>query len=265
MICLRNKGTVTLLIALSVLAAITILVTSDLNAVFAPAAPRQVYSPIVLSADEKVVCIAFDDGWKTHTETVPILERYNFTASYSIITSYVGYPAYMNWEDIAYVAQKGNDIVSHTDSHSNLSAVDAVTLQKELVDSRQILRSKGYGADVLIYPYGEAAANETVRDAVAGVYQVATGTQAGKCDLYSVDRLGVNSYVIYRGISLETFGSYLNGTGGNTVTVLYYHKVGDENSPNSISKADFEAQMQYLSDNGYTVKTLSQLFLKTTQ
>lgn len=250
---------------LTVSLAVTVLFSVDTSTLFAAPAPAQIYQPTVPSEDQKVVCIAFDDGWKSHVDTVPILERYNFTASYSIVTSYIGYPAYMNWADIAYVAQKGNDIVSHTNTHCNLSAVDAATLHTELADSREILRSRGYSADILIYPYGEAANNETVRDAVAQIYQLATGTQSGKCDVYSIDRYNVNTYVVYNGATMQDFASYLNGTGGNKVTVLYYHKIGDDASNNSITKEAFQAQMQYLSDNGYTVKTLSGLFLKQTQ
>ena len=111
------------------------------------------------------------------------MERYNFTASYPIITSYVGYPAYMNWDDIASLAQKGNDILSQTSTHVNLSAVNSATLHSELADSRQTLRTHGYGADILIYPYGEATHNQTVTDAVAQVYQAAIGIEAGKADL----------------------------------------------------------------------------------
>ena len=261
---MKNKTTAVLLIVLTVSLTVTVLFTVDTSRLFAAPAPTQTYQPTVPLADEKVVCIAFDDGWKTHVDTVPILERYNFTASYSIVTSYIDYPAYMNWAEIAYVAQKGNDIVSHTNTHANLSAVDAATLHTELSDSREILRSRGYGADILIYPYGEAASNESVRDAVAQVYQVATGTQAGKCDVYSIDRYNVNTYVVYHGTTMTDFASYLNGTGGNKVTVLYYHKIGADASDNSITKETFESQMKYLSDNGYTVKTLSGLFLKQT-
>jgi len=259
---LKSKGTVALIIVVIALLVTVVFFTADTSTLFAAPPPNQVYQPTIPDADEKVVCIVFDDGWKTHVSNAQILERYNFAASYSIITSYVGYTAYMNWADIALLAQKGNDIVSHTLTHSNLSAVDEATLRSELIESRQILRAHGYGADVFIYPYGEAARNQTVVDAVAQVYQLATGTEAGKCDLYTLNRFNVNSYVVYRDTSMDQFAQIINGTGGRNVTVLYYHKVGDEGG-NSVTRQEFEAQLQYLSDNGYTVKTLSQLFLKT--
>ena len=260
----KNKGTIALLIVVTVCLAVTIFFSTDISTLFAPPAPTQVYQPTIPSAAQRVVCIAFDDGWKTHLEAASILESYNFTATFPIITSYVGYPAYMDWADIASLAQKGNDIVSHTSTHCNLSAVDEATLQAELATSRQVLRSKGYGADVLIYPYGEAASNNTVCHAVAQYYLMAVGAETGKCELSSLDRYTVNSYVVYHSTSLADFASSLNGTQGSTVTILYYHKISDENQDNAVTKQVFQTQMQYLKDNGYTVRTISEEFLKQT-
>lgn len=257
----KSKGTVTLLAVIIVLLAIVYFFTSNTGsptATPATPAPNQTYSPTVPSADQKVVCVVLDDGWKTHLEAAAILERYNFTASYPIITSYVGYPAYMNWNDISTLAQKGNDIISQTSTHVNLSAVNSTTLSSELADSRQTLRSHGYAADILIYPYGEATRNQTVTAAVAQNYQAAVGLEAGKADLATLNRFSINSNIITDGTTLDQFAQILSGTGGNKVTVLSYSKIGD----GILSSQAFEAQMQYLSSNGYTVETLSQLLLK---
>jgi peptidoglycan/xylan/chitin deacetylase (PgdA/CDA1 family) len=219
---MKSKGTVSLLVVLMVCVSITVIFSLNL---LSPSAPNQIYEPTLPSSQERVVCLAFDDGWKSHLQVASILTHYNFSATFPIITSYVGYPAYLDWKDIASLAQRGNDIVSHTNTHCNLSSVNAATLQSELADSRQILRSKGYAADVLIYPYGEGTNSEIVRNTVAQYYLIAVGTQTGKCELSSLDRYDITSYVVYRSTSLVDFASYLNGTQGNTVTILYYHKV----------------------------------------
>jgi peptidoglycan/xylan/chitin deacetylase (PgdA/CDA1 family) len=261
---MKNKGTIALLIVVTVCLTVTILPTADISTLFATPAPKQVYQPTIPSVSERVVCIAFDDGWKTHLEAASILESYNYTATFPIITSYVGYPAYMDWADIDSLAQRGNDIVSHTSTHCNLSAVDEATLQSELGTSQQVLSSKGYAADVLIYPYGEGASNNTVCHAVAQYYLMAAGTQTGKCELNSLDRYDVTSYVVYHNTSLADFASNLNGTKGSAVTILYYHKISNENTDNAVTKEAFQAQLQYLKDNGFTVRTISEEFLKQT-
>jgi len=136
-------------------------------------------------------------------------------------------------------------------------------LHVELAQSQQILRSKGYPANILVYPYGDGNNNQTVRDAVAKYYLLARGTEIGKYNITSPDRFTINSYGIYNDTTLADFADYLNGTQGNNITLLYYHKISPENVDMSIPVETFRAQMQYLKDNNYTVKTISQLFLKT--
>jgi hypothetical protein len=255
-----KKAAAILLVIVAVSAALVF--TANLNTFFPPSIPTNIYQPTVPAAGERVVCIAFDDGWKSHLDVAQTLQSYNFTATFPIITSYVGYSAYLNWDDIASLAQKGNDIASHTQTHCNLSAVDDATLQMELLGSQQVLRSKGYAADVLIYPYGEAANNVTVRNMVATYYLLARGTEPGKCDLNMFDRYNVASYSIYHNTSLTEFASYINGTQGNNITLLFYHKVNDENLDTAVSKEAFQAQMQYLKDSNCTVRTISEQFLK---
>jgi hypothetical protein len=86
------------------------------------------------------------------------------------------------------------------------------------------------------------------------------GLDAGKADISTLNRYDINSNIISNTTTLDQFAQILSGTGGNNVTVLCYNKIGDD----SFSRSTFEAQMQYLSSNGYTVETLSQLLLKTT-
>lgn len=261
MIYIRIKGAIAVLIVVFIIVAGAVAVLNFDNLLVAPA-PVQVYEPTMPSDNERIVCLAFDDGWKSHLEVASILESYNFKATFPIITSYVGYPAYLDWSDIRSLAQKGNDIVSHTVTHRDLSWLDSASLHAELADSREALRSKGYAADVLIYPYGVGDSNDMVRNAVAEYYLLARGTETGKCNLTGFDRYDVGSYGIYRNTTMVEFASYLNGTQGSTITILYYHQVSDEDIDTAISKDTFQAQMQYLKDNGYTVRTISEQFLK---
>jgi len=227
-----------------------------------PKPPLQIYDPAIPAATEKVVCIVFDDGWKSQLDAVPVLDRYNFTATFAIVTSYCTYPDYMTWKDIAKIAAKGNDIVSHTVSHPRLSQLDNETLHAELANSRHALRDKGYAADVLVYPYGDGDTTQTVQDAVSKYYLIARGTETGKHNITSSDRFTINSYGIYNDTTIDDFIEYLDGTGGNNITIFYYHKISPENVDTAIPIETFQTQMQYLHEQGYSVRTISELFLK---
>jgi len=263
---LKSKGVIALVLVLIMLFSVTIIVDYDntpLAVLFAPAIPNQIYQPTVPTPDQKVVCIVFDDGWKSQLDAVPTLQSYGFKATFAIVTGYTSYPEYMNWKDIRGLAEEGMDIASHTDTHVDLGNVNSATLYGELSKSQAILRSRGYPANVFVYPYGDSANNRTAADGVAQFYLVGRGTVEGKCNVTSCDRYNLHSYDVYHDVSMEDYAAYLEGTGGENVTILYYHKIGSQNEDTAISKETFQAQMQFLKDNGYTVETLSQLFLQT--
>jgi peptidoglycan/xylan/chitin deacetylase (PgdA/CDA1 family) len=246
--------------------AVTLLVDyqdNPLAMLFAPPIPNQTYQPTIPAGNQKVVCVVFDDGWKSQLSAVPILQEYGYTATFAIVTSYTGYPDYMTWSDIAALSQSGMGIASHTVTHCDLSKVTTAQLHNELVYSQQTLRSHGYPASLFVYPYGGASDNQTVRAGVAQYYLAARGTVEGKCNLTSIDRYSIQSYDVYPDVTAEDFQRYLDDTAGATVTVLYYHKIGYDAQDTAVSLGTFQAQMQYLYDNGYTVKSLEALLLKT--
>ncbi|MGD6851707.1 MAG: polysaccharide deacetylase family protein [Candidatus Bathyarchaeia archaeon] len=264
---LKNKGTIILAVTLTLIVGGFVAIDYDntfLSILFAPAVPNQIYSPNMPSADQKVVCIVFDDGWKSQLDALPVLQSFGFNATFAIVTSYTSYPDYVTWKDIAKLWHSGMDIASHSVTHPDLSIVSSSQLDDELAQIQHALRSRGYPANIFVYPYGSAASNQTVQNAVAKYYLAARGTDVGKCNLDNCDRYNLQSYDVYHDVSMEDFTGYVNGTGGNVVTILYYHKIGNQNEDTAITLQTFQAQMQYLKDNGYTTETLSQLFLKTT-
>lgn len=104
---------------------------------------------------EKSVVLTFDDGWKTQYEyAVPILEKYQFTGTFFIITNSIGAKAYMSGDEIKKLRSKGFEIASHTKSHPKLTQVTDEQLQDELVESKQKLEAiLGEPITTLAYPY----------------------------------------------------------------------------------------------------------------
>lgn len=128
---------------------------------------------------DKAVVLTFDDGWKTqYIHAVPVLEKYKFTATFFIVTSYPdkGYTGYMSWADLKYLVDSGFDIESHTVSHAVLTKVDAITLASELSDSKKTLENK-LGIKVTAIAYPTYMENAAVRAAAAQAGY--TGGRAG--------------------------------------------------------------------------------------
>ena len=117
---------------------------------------------------EKTVVLTFDDGWKTQYKyAVPILEKYNFTATFFIVTSYINgnYNAYMNWDNLKDLVAHNFDIESHTENHLILTKINSQKLITELTDSKKTLEDK-LAIKVIALAYPNYVQNQNVRDVV---------------------------------------------------------------------------------------------------
>jgi peptidoglycan/xylan/chitin deacetylase (PgdA/CDA1 family) len=124
----------------------------------------------------KPVVITFDDGWRTqYTNALPMLKKYKQTATFYVVSSYMGYGAYFDWDMTTEIKSAGMTIAGHTLDHANLPTLSAAAVDKELRDSKAALESKlGITVDHFAYPYG--AYNDAVIAAVkrAGYRSAAT-------------------------------------------------------------------------------------------
>ncbi|MEV0970570.1 polysaccharide deacetylase family protein [Microtetraspora glauca] len=132
----------------------------------------------LLSADDPsgMIALTFDDGYVDFMEqALPILRRYDFTASLYIVSGLLS--QFNKWDQpgprkelmgadhLREAADAGMEIASHGLTHTSLTTLDDQGLADELSRSREILRDiTGQPADGICYPYG--AADVRVLDAV---------------------------------------------------------------------------------------------------
>ena len=208
----------------------------------------------------KTVVICFDDGWLSQLKAVSILDHYNYKATLGIITSYVedNYPDYLNWSTVESLAHQGYDIESHTVSHESLNNLTVTQLSYELKQSQQDLLAHDINSSILIYPYGDGYDNQTVRDAVSRYYLFARDVLAEHVDLASFDEYAISAFEVEDTATLADFANLINAQ-GNDLTILFYHNINYEHDY-SVTPENFAAQMQYLHDNGFTVRTMRQIF-----
>ena len=145
----------------------------------------------------KSVIITFDDGYmENYINAYPILERYNFKATFFIVTDYIDSEEPFRWLDwdklllsqfqekktdwlplnrqmILTMSASGFSFGSHTKSHCPLNQVEKEVAIEELKGSKECLEeilAKPIAS--FSYPYGEL--NETVKSLIrAAGYRVA--------------------------------------------------------------------------------------------
>lgn len=103
------------------------------------------------------IVISFDDDHLNQYEfALPILEKYNLTATFYIYTAAVGRKKFMNWDQIKSLADRGMEIASHGISHPYLDRMIWTTqLEQEITDSKWKIEEKiGQPVKVFAYPFG---------------------------------------------------------------------------------------------------------------
>lgn len=105
---------------------------------------------------KKPIIITFDDGdISNYRYAFPLLQKYNFTATFFIIVGKIGSSDAISWQQLREIRDGGMSIQSHTMTHSFLSDLDDERIHWELTESKRILEDKiGRAVDYLALPGG---------------------------------------------------------------------------------------------------------------
>jgi peptidoglycan/xylan/chitin deacetylase (PgdA/CDA1 family) len=136
-------------------------------------------------ADElpaKPVIITFDDGWEDQFGyALPGLEKYHYSATFFVVTNFVGSPGFLSWSQLRRLLAEGMEIGSHSRSHPHLDKINNPgILWDQIHISKQILESQlGAAVDEFAYPYGSYNATTASTVRLAG-YQTARACCVGR-------------------------------------------------------------------------------------
>ena len=235
------------------------------------------------NTNQKVVILTFDDGYKSqYSNAKPILDKYGFKATFSIVCNYVGNgDNRMTWEEIKSLQQEGHGIASHTMNHDDLSKLPPQTVEYEVAQSKQCLLDQGINPKSFAYPFNGGSDDPNVLNIVASHYDLArtaTGPLTflscgddSECTTNKYSIMGWshdsekknNAYndqqMLDRFVQVVNSQNEYNTNGVNAVPILIWHKIDNTNEEYSTSMGLFEAEMKYLYDNGFTVLTMADL------
>lgn len=226
------------------------------------------YDPHIPQEGQRVVCIVFDDGWKTpYTNALPILDQYGFKATFAVVPYFVeNYSGYMNWDQIVTLHNQGHDIESHSLDHPHLPAQTTTTIDYQLLQSKQELLKYGINAPIFVYPFGEGVGNSDIEQLVQQHYSVARSIKEGSLDMSQpFNPYALPAYEIRNSTTMEMFKNYVDQANDSTIVILFYHQISDGAVYTSAEIENFAAQMQYLHDNNFDVHTMKQLFFTSTE
>jgi len=160
------------------------------------------------------VVVTFDDGYlDNYTNAVPILLRYNISATFFVSTGMIntrkpfphdllalGYsPPTMTWDNLREMKDQGFTIGSHTVNHISCGMESRSVVERELQESRQTLREQlGEFETAFAFPYGSRTdCPEDLRDLIKQVGYVGCLSAYGNSneavpDPYDIKRVAVD-------------------------------------------------------------------------
>ncbi len=145
----------------------------------------------IKQTDEKIICITFDDGYKSIIEyAFPILKKYNFIATVFVISNFVGKIndwdfsfgikfEHLDWDDLKILCENGWEIGSHSANHLALTLLDKEEIKFELENSKfEIEKNLGVKITSFAPPfsrYDEKIVRLAFESGYEGVYALTNG------------------------------------------------------------------------------------------
>jgi peptidoglycan/xylan/chitin deacetylase (PgdA/CDA1 family) len=225
--------------------------------------------PIVIPSNAKLVCIFFDDAFVNQYQVaLPILLQYNYKATFGVITDYINtghdIMQYMNAAELEELARDGMDIASHSKTHPHLGTLSDQQVRDEISQSKKNLENMGFVVDTMVYPYYEWD-DRSVDYTIAANYTCARGgwAQGGPYDPATSDPKARYHVVAWQisNQDMTNFKLIVDKAGPNSVVCIVYHFISDTGpEATSTPLANFQAQMAYLKNSGFTVVPLADIF-----
>jgi peptidoglycan/xylan/chitin deacetylase (PgdA/CDA1 family) len=106
------------------------------------------------------VSFMFDDGEaSTYTQAYPVLKAKGYPGVAAIVTSFVGDSGFVKRAQVLDLQRNGWEIVSHTLTHNDLTAMTTLRAQRELSQSKSTLTAWGLNVNSFAFPFGAYNAN----------------------------------------------------------------------------------------------------------
>ncbi|MGD9130441.1 MAG: polysaccharide deacetylase family protein [Candidatus Bathyarchaeota archaeon] len=225
--------------------------------ILALAASSPIFMKVALSETDlgPVITLSFDDGAITqYTNAFPVMQSKGMVGTFYIISSKLSYP-HMNVEQLTELIDAGNEIGSHTVSHSDFTTLTEEEIRSECLNSKATLE---YELDTAVtnfaYPLG--ASNSYVDSIVDDYYR--SGRYGG-----GLMDLPITAFHIHHNgwdWSLAQYKQFVDDVASTKKWgVMNFHNIGGESTSGGwITTEDFESLLDYIISKGIPVLTVNQ-------
>ena len=211
-----------------------------------------------------VISIAFDDNYQNQYEyAFPLMENYGIVGTFYVRTDRMGISGYMTAEQLRDLQSAGNEIGSHSHTHTTFTSLSETAIRNECSISKQILEEEGLTVRNFAYPNGPTS--NTIDSIVSEYYR---SGRTAYVEPYLMD--APTSQFRVAGFSAETADptalSLLKGMvdqvhAANGWAIIFFHNVIPNGTyqPYTTSTEDFESFLDYVVSTGVETLTVNQV------
>lgn len=217
--------------------------------------------------NEPIVSISFDDGWETaYSVALPIMQRNGIRSTQFVLGDEFSNIAYLSEAQVKDMQKQGHEVGSHSMTHPDLTSLDDEDLAHEVNKSKEVLH-KRLNTPIIDFASPLGAQNEKTIDAIKKQYRSQRNTASDPATVGDEDintkenfnRYNIIAYTVRASTTPADIKALLDYTKArNGWLVLTYHQVEDSTSYYAVTKAEFEEQMQMVSQSSLRIAPMGQ-------
>ncbi len=213
----------------------------------------------ILSANQGMLTLTFDDGYASHHETVlPLLEKYAFYGTFYVSSGLLGESGYLTKEQMIELSQRGHEIGSHCVTHRYLTKLPHFEIEQELLESKQTLGKSSADSDRSFCSAIWENQSRMIARSIKNTYQTSR-TIARGYNTKNTNRYHIHAFSVLNRTSLTEVEKWIDkAIEENKWVVLVYHHIDATEGIVSITPEEFENHLKMIQSKPISVKTLGE-------
>jgi len=219
----------------------------------------------IIGFSRPLVTLTFDDGPSSfYQNALPLLQKYGLNCTAFIISGAMDHWSdYMTSAQVAQVYNLGNEIGSHSVTHTDLTTLSLSATDAELANSQSALQNLIHvSIPSFATPYG--ASSKQVMKEAAKYYRAVRSAEMGLNGKNNFNAYNILVEKVKSNTPVSKVKTWIDrAKAKNAWLVLIYYKVDPtltnrDAEPYNVFPSDLDAQLAYLKASGVTVKTFDQ-------
>jgi peptidoglycan/xylan/chitin deacetylase (PgdA/CDA1 family) len=213
-----------------------------------------------------VISIAFDDNYQNQFDyAFPLMQNYGIVGTFYAVSDHVGLSGYMSYAELQTLQSSGNEIGSHSKTHTTLTSLSEEQIRQECSVSKQALEDHGLTVKNFAFPNGPT--NDAVDSIVSQYYRSGRTAyiEPYLMDIpttqFRVPGFSAELPLIQPGTALFVLEDMIDQVySTNGWAIIFFHNIVPNGGSQdyTTSTTDFESFLQYIINKGVRTLTVNE-------